>query len=200
MSLNQVSVIVIEPVAVFEFGVAVEVFGLDRLDDGVPAMDFRTCSVTPGKPLRAKNVDAFSLVPTHGLAGVAGSDVVVVSATPVRAPDEYPPEVLAVLREAHASGATLLSLCSGAFVLGAAGLLDDRACTTHWMYVDDLARMFPAARVDPRALYVDDGDLITSAGVSAGIDMALHLVARLAGVERAREVRCEIQYNPLPPN
>jgi AraC family transcriptional activator FtrA len=188
MPLQRVSVVVIEPVAVFEFGVAVEVFGLDRREDGVPAIDFRTCSVEPGRPLRTKNVDGLALLPTHGLDGVAGSDLVVVSATPVRAPDEYPTEVLAVLREAHDAGATMLSLCSGAFVLGAAGLLDGRACTTHWMYVDDLARSFPAARVDPRALYVDDGDLITSAGTAAGIDACLHLVRRELGTAVATKI------------
>ena len=126
MSLSVVSVVLIEPVAVFEFGVAVEVFGLDRTDDGVPSFDFRVCSVTPGFRCRPRTSPPSPSPPTHGLADVAGSDLVIVAATAVRAPESYPPEVLEVLREAYAAGATLLSLCSGSFVLGAAGLLDGR--------------------------------------------------------------------------
>jgi AraC family transcriptional activator FtrA len=179
--LKSVSVILVEPLAVFEFGVAVEVFGLDRTDDGLPPFDFRVCSVTPGVPLQTKNLSPFTITASHGLDAVAGTDLVVVSATQVRSPDEYPSEVLDVLREAAAAGATLLSLCSGSFLLGAAGLLDGRACTTHWMYVDQMRELYPEALLDPRALYVDDGNIITSAGTAAGIDACLHLVRREFG-------------------
>jgi len=188
MSLSVVSVVLIEPVAVFEFGVAVEVFGLDRVDDGVPSFDFRVCSITPGVPLKTKNVAPFTITATHGLADVAGSDLVIVAATTVRAPEAYPPEVLEVLREAYAAGATLLSLCSGSFVLGAAGLLDGRRCTTHWMYADDMQAAYPTAILDARALYVDDGNLITSAGTAAGIDACLHLVRRELGTAIATKI------------
>jgi transcriptional regulator GlxA family with amidase domain len=181
-------VILIEPVAVFEFGVAVEVFGLDRTDDGVPTMDFRVCSVTPGVPLRTKNVSPFSIVATEGLDAVAGSDLVIVSATPVRPEEEYPAEVLSTLRSAYQAGSTLLSLCSGSFVLGAAGLLDGRACTTHWKYAAEMAAAFPKANIDPRALYVDDGQIITSAGTAAGIDACLHLVRRELGTSIATKI------------
>ncbi len=188
MSLSVVSVVLIEPVAVFEFGVAVEVFGLDRTEDGVPSFDFRVCSVNPGVPLQTKNVSPFTITATHGLADVAGSDLVIVAATAVRAPESYPPEVLEVLREASAAGATLLSLCSGSFVLGAAGLLDGRPCTTHWMYADDMQAAYPTAILDARALYVDDGNLITSAGTAAGIDACLHLVRRELGTAIATKI------------
>jgi AraC family transcriptional activator FtrA len=181
-------VILIEPVAVFEFGVAVEVFGLDRTDDGVPPLDFRVCSVTPHVPLQTQNISPFSITATHGLDGVVDSDLVIVSATPVRHEAGYPVEVLEVLREAHRAGATLLSLCSGSFVLGAAGLLDGRACTTHWKHVEAMQRFFPAAVIDPRALYVDDGDIITSAGTAAGIDACLHLVRRELGTAIATKI------------
>jgi transcriptional regulator GlxA family with amidase domain len=188
MPLHQVSVIVLEPVAVFEFGVAVEVFGLDRLGDGVPNFDFRICSTTPGVPMKTKNVSGFEIVPPHGLDAVAGSDLVVVAATLIRPDEAYPEAVLQALRDAAAGGATLLSLCSGSFVLGAAGLLDGRNCTTHWMYVEEMTRRFPKARVDPRALYIDEGDIITSAGTAAGIDACLHLVRRELGTAIANKI------------
>src|SRR6478609_10526189 len=156
MALRKVSVILIEPVAVFEFGVAVEVFGLDRAEDGVPNLDFRVCAVNPGVSLQTKNRAPFTLIASDGLDVVPDSDLVIVSPTlPVR-DEDYPPEVLDALRAAHDRGATLLSLCSGSFVLGAAGLLDGRRCTTHWMYADDMQRRFPLAEVDPRVLFVED--------------------------------------------
>ncbi len=188
MTLSRVSVVLVEPIAVFEFGVAVEVFGLDRADDGVPPFDFRVCAERPGVPLATKNVSPFTITATHGLDAVAGSDLVIASATSIREPGDYPPDVLEALREAYASGATLLSLCSGAFMLGAAGLLDGRRCTTHWKYVEEMAVMYPEAILDPRALYIDDGNLITSAGTAAGIDACLHLVRRELGTAIATKI------------
>src|SRR3954447_16143502 len=113
MTLAKVSVVLVEPIAVFEFGVAVEVFGLDRSDDGVQPFDFRVCAEHPGVPLETKNTSPFTITATHGLDGVAGSDLVIAAATTVRAREEYPDAVLRALRQAHAGGATLLSLCSG---------------------------------------------------------------------------------------
>lgn len=93
----------------------------------------------------------------------------------------------------------MTSVCTGSLVYAAAGLLSGRPATTHWGALDELAALDPTVDVRTEERFVDDGDVITSAGVSAGIDMALHLVARLAGVERARAVRRGIQYDPLPP-
>jgi transcriptional regulator GlxA family with amidase domain len=93
----------------------------------------------------------------------------------------------------------LTSVCTGSLVYAAAGLLAGRPATTHWGSLDLLAKLDPTIEVRPQARFVDDGDTVTSAGVSAGIDMALHIVARLAGTERAREVRRYIQYDPEPP-
>jgi transcriptional regulator GlxA family with amidase domain len=93
----------------------------------------------------------------------------------------------------------MASVCTGSLVYAAAGLLKGRPATTHWASLNLLSELDPTIRTDVDARFVDDGDLLTSAGVSAGIDMALHLVARLAGVERAREVRRGIQYDPQPP-
>ena len=188
MTLSKVSVVLVEPIAVFEFGVAVEVFGLDRSEDGVPPFDFRVCAERPGVPLETKNISPFTITATHGLDAVAGSDLVIAAATLVRDRDEYPVAVVQALRDAYAAGATLLSLCSGSFLLGAAGLLDGRKCTTHWMYADLMGAHYPEAIIDPRALYVDDGDLITSAGTAAGIDACLHLVRRELGTAIATKI------------
>ena len=183
--LSTVSVILVEPVAVFEFGVAVEVFGFG--DDGVPPIDFRVCSLQPGVPTPTAT-PLTAVTAGRGLDAVAGSDLVIVSATAVRPPEEYPAEVLDVVRSAHAAGSTVLSLCSGAFVLGAAGLLDGRACTTHWRHVEELGRTHPLARIDPHALYVDDGSIVTSAGTAASIDACLHLVRRELGTAAATKI------------
>ena len=188
MALRQVSVIVLEPVGVFEFGVAAEVFGLDRTDDGVPPIDFRVCAVEPGRPLSGKTMAGFTLTPHQGLDAVTGSDLVVVAATTPRADEDYPTEVLAVLHAAERAGATFLSLCTGSFVLGAAGLLDGRRCTTHWMYAEEMQRRFPRALLDPRALFVEDGPVVTSAGTAAGIDASLHLVRRELGTAIATKI------------
>ena len=196
MPLSTVSVILLEPVPLFEFGVAVEVFGLDRSADGVPALDLRVCAVNPGVPLRTENVATFTVTADHGLDGVSGSDVVVVSATPPRGRGDYPLEVLTLLRGANAAGATLLSLSSGSFVLGAAGLLDGRPCTTHWAYVAQMRSAYPRALLDPRALYVVDGGIITSAGTAAGIDACLELVRRELGAEVAIKIARRMVVQP----
>ena len=178
MALKNVSVLVLDDLAVFEFGVLCEVFGIDRSNDGVPNFDFKVCGPVPGRPLRT-SVGA-QLVPDHGLEDLQGADLVAVPAIAGSA-ESYLPEALDALRAAAAAGSTILTVCSGAFVAGAAGLLDGRRCTTHWMHADELARMYPTAIVDRNVLFVDDGDLITSAGTAAGIDACLHLVRRELG-------------------
>jgi AraC family transcriptional activator FtrA len=174
--LKTVAVMLFDDVALFEFGVLAEVFGIDRVDDGVPAFDFRVCGLEAGKPLSARN--GTLVIPPYGLEGLVGADLVAVPATRIR---DYPPEVLDALRQAAGSGATMLSVCSGVFVLGAAGLLDGRRCTAHWINTEELAELYPDAKIDPDVLFVDDGDLISSAGTAAGIDACLHLVRRELG-------------------
>jgi transcriptional regulator GlxA family with amidase domain len=176
--IETVSVLVLDGVAPFEFGVICEVFGIDRVADGVPNFDFKICGPEPGKPLRM-TVGA-SLTPDHGYDALVGADLV---AVPAIAGPDYPPEALDALRAAAASGSIILTVCSGAFVVGAAGLLDGRKCTTHWMHADALAELHPTAEVDRNVLFVDDGNLITSAGTAAGIDACLHLVRRELGSE-----------------
>lgn len=175
--LRSVAALVVDGVAPFEFGVVCEVFGIDRTDDGVPPFDFRVCAERPGEPVRTSV--GIQLTPDRPLADLVSADLVAVPACTVRV--DYPPAVLDALREAVARGATVLSVCSGGFVLGAAGLLDERACTVHWRYADEFRRRFAKARVDADVLYVDDGNLVTSAGTAAGIDACLHIVRRELG-------------------
>jgi transcriptional regulator GlxA family with amidase domain len=174
--LSTVAVLVIPPLPVFEFGTVCEVFGIDRSDDGVPRFEFRVCGEEAGRPI--PTVVGAEVVPSRGLDGLRGADLVVVSATRAR---EFAGGVLDAVRGAAAAGSTLMSICSGSFVLGAAGLLDDRPCTTHWDHADELRERYPRAKIDPDVLFVDDGNLITSAGTAAGIDACLHLVRRELG-------------------
>ncbi len=126
MALQTVAVLMSEQVAVFEFGVLCEVFGVDRSAQGVPNFDFRVCAVDPTQPVLLTN--GLTVTVPHGLEGLQGADLVAVPATALR---EFSPLMLDALRGAHAAGATVLSVCSGAFVLGAAGLLANRQCATH---------------------------------------------------------------------
>jgi AraC family transcriptional regulator, transcriptional activator FtrA len=175
--LKTVAAVLVDGFATFEFGTICEVFGIDRTEDGVPPIEFRVCAEHPGQPVRTSLGMRF--IPDQGLDGLVGADLVAVPACDIR--DEYPPAVLDALRCAAARGSTLLSVCSGAFMLGAAGLLDGRRCTTHWRYADTFGVRFPNALLDPDVLFVDDGDVITSAGTAAGIDACLHLVRRELG-------------------
>jgi len=172
---RSVAAVVGDRVATFELGIACQAFGLDRRDDGLPAYDFAVCGRRPGPVL---STSGFAIEVTAGLDRVAAADLVVVPAWPdLDAPVDA--EIADALRAAQARGAALLSVCSGAFPLAAAGLLDGRRATTHWQFADRLARQFPQVRVERDVLYVVDGPVLTSAGAAAGIDACLHVV-RLA--------------------
>jgi transcriptional regulator GlxA family with amidase domain len=169
---------------VFELAVPCEVFGLDRSDLVSPWYGFRVCAPAPG-PLMTKS--GFSLSTEFGLADVATADTVIVCAghyERLRPPED----VLEALRAAHARGARIASLCTGAFLLAAAGLLDGRRATTHWMHAEELTRQYPSIDVDPRVLYIDEGDVLTSAGTAAGIDLCLHIVRKDHGADIANAV------------
>jgi transcriptional regulator GlxA family with amidase domain len=174
--LRSVAVIALPDVAVFELGVFCELFGYDRTADGLPGYEFAVCSVDGG-PVRTHA--GFSISPDHGLAPAEEADLVVVVPSNI---DQVPPDaVLDVLRRAHDRGAWVMSVCTGAFALGAAGLLDDRRCTTHWRHTEKLAARFPAAKVDAGVLYVADGNVVTSAGTAAAVDCGLHLIRQEQG-------------------
>ncbi|MEH0934408.1 GlxA family transcriptional regulator [Micromonospora psammae] len=174
--LRSVAVLALDQVAPFELGVLAEVFGTDRTDDGFPAYRFQVCS-PDGRPVRTSS--GFDLAPHADLAPLEEADLVAVPAH--QSSGATPACVLDALRRAAERGAYLFSVCSGAFILGEAGLLDGRECTTHWRYVDELQRRHPAARVRCNSLYVQDGRLLTSAGTAAGIDASLHLVRQAHG-------------------
>jgi AraC family transcriptional activator FtrA len=184
MSLSTVAVIVPQRPALFELGVVNEVFGIDRTDDGVPPIDFRICSERPGEPIQM--INGLTMTTSHGLAAAEEADLVVAPAYDYDLPPSD--EVLDVFRRAHARGAWVLSVCSGAFLLGQAGLLDGRTCTTHWRHTADLKRNFPHATVDPDVLFVEDDRVITSAGTAAGIDACLHHVRCELGASVANRI------------
>ncbi|USX52663.1 helix-turn-helix domain-containing protein [Lentzea sp. HUAS12] len=180
--LRSVAVPLIDGVAPFEFGLLCEVFGIDRTEEGVPLIDFRVCGEIPNEPV-PMGVRGVSITPEHGFDALQSVDLVALPAARVR--DEYPEKLVKALRE---TDATLLSVCSGAFILGAAGLLDDRHCTTHWREARTFQERFPKARLDADVLFVDDGNIITSAGTAAGIDACLHLVRRELGTKVANTI------------
>lgn len=168
--LTNVAVLAFDGVAPFELGVLCEAFGLDRTEHGVPRLEFAVCS-HQREPFPTSM--GFSLQVEHGLERAAEADLVAIPATPRGF--EPPAPVVEALQAAYERGARILSVCSGAFTLGGAGLLDGRECTTHWMYTDELARRYPRAKVVPEVLYVDTGQVVTSAGTAAGLDAALHI-------------------------
>lgn len=183
--MKTVAVIVQDEFAPFEFGVACEAFGLDRTDDGIPNFDFRIVTPEPGV-VRSKL--GFSLIVEDDLSFAYEADLVVLTPTPRKQWGRVDERVLDVVRHAAARGAWLLSVCSGSFILAAAGVLDGRRATTHWMFADAMASMYPAIDVDPDVLYVQDGRIITSAGTAAGLDACLYLLRQELGAEMTNTI------------
>ena len=180
--LHSVSVVIDDGVSPFEFATACEVFGLDRTDVSLE-FDFRVCSPRH-EPVRAST--GFSILADHDLSALAEADLVVVPAFGL---DYQPPmELVAALREVIDRGARVVSLCSGAFILGRAGLLHGRRATTHWKYAQRFADEFPDVDVVPDVLFVEDGPILTSAGTAAGIDLCLYLVRQAYGGRAANGI------------
>ncbi|HEV7626342.1 MAG TPA: DJ-1/PfpI family protein, partial [Streptomyces sp.] len=179
--LRNVVALVGDQAAAFELGIIAQVFGVDRSDDGLPVYDFAVCGARPG---RVMTTSGFALEVEHGPKRIADADLVTVPAWPQL--EEHPPEPLTeALQEAVARGARVLSVCTGAFLLASAGLLDGRRAATHWQFTDRLARRHPRIRVDRDVLYVEDGPVLSSAGAAAGIDACLHLVRSEHGAATA---------------
>ena len=178
--LKKIVCVTLPGMSPFEFGVICEVFGIDRRDHGGPIFDFHVTAAEPG-PIRTKL--GFDIVVHEDLAAAADADLIAIPAYEAGLPIH--PEILRVVRDAEARGAWVLSVCSGAFVLGEAGILDGRRSTTHWMYADALARAYPDTEVDPDVLFVEDRRVVTGAGTAAGIDAALHIVRKELGAAAA---------------
>jgi transcriptional regulator GlxA family with amidase domain len=188
-----VAIVVNDGLTLFEFGVAMDVFGLDRSAAyGVPWYRVSACSLG-GRAVRTDS--GLSLGRLAGLNAIRTADTVIVSPTDAVKP---PPQwVLSELRDANRRGARIVSLCNGAAVLAAAGLLDGRRATTHWEDCDELAADYPLAQIDPGVLYVDDGDIVTAAGSSACIDLCLHIVRSDYGSEIAARLARELVVPPF---
>jgi transcriptional regulator GlxA family with amidase domain len=173
-----------EDPSLFEIAVACEVFGVHRPELAEPWYEHRLAASAP-PPLVSS--DGLALSTPYGLEQLALADTIVIPGWRFHS---RPPrdDLLDGLRAAHERGARLISVCTGAFVLAAAGLLDGRRATTHWMYAAELARTYPNVEVDPRVLYVDAGSILTSAGTAAGIDLLLYVVRQDLGAEVANGV------------
>jgi AraC family transcriptional activator FtrA len=194
-SAPRVALLILEGAVLHDIGTATQVFGPrasrpERPDQhyALTVCGARRGSVTTTSGLRL-GVDA-------GLEALAGADLIVVPGTnPAAVPEQH--RVFAALRAPHARGARVMSICTGAFVLAHAGLLDGRRATTHWAYCAPLAAAFPQVDVDPGVLYVDDGDILTSAGLAAGMDLCLHVLRNDFGADVANAVA---RWNVVPPH
>jgi AraC family transcriptional activator FtrA len=187
-----VSVLAYQGMSVFEIGIVTEVFGLPRPEFDLPWYELTICAEQPG-PVRV--VGGASLYTPHGLNAFATAQTVIVPGVSDVSADPSP-ELVAALRRAHHRGARIMSICSGAFALAGAGLLDDRPATTHWRYADRFRRRHPSVDLDPDVLYIDDGTVLTSAGSAAGLDLCLHLVRRDYGAAIANAVARRLVIQP----
>jgi transcriptional regulator GlxA family with amidase domain len=178
-SRHRVVALLAGEVVAFDLAIPAQIFGREP-----DLYDWAVCAPAPG-PVPTEN--GFDVMVPHGLEALETADTVVVPGIGERA-WPLPDEPLAALGRAAQRGARVASICTGAFVLAAAGLLDGRRAATHWGYAALLARQFPAVRVDPDVLYVDEGDVLTSAGVAAGIDLCLHIVRSDHGAEVANAI------------
>ncbi|MDQ0071459.1 transcriptional regulator GlxA family with amidase domain [Variovorax boronicumulans] len=176
-----IAVVAFDGISPFHLSVPCMVFGEDRTETGAPRFRMRVCAPEPG-PLQTNA--GFDLVVPHGLEAIRRAQIVVV---PSWRDDgrPAPPALIRALQAAHRRGATVVGLCLGAFVLAEAGLLDGRPATTHWNLAAAFAKQYPKVSLQPEVLYVDDGDVLTSAGTAAGIDCCLHLLRVRYGAETA---------------
>jgi AraC family transcriptional regulator, transcriptional activator FtrA len=189
---HAVAIVVYDGFTPFELGVACEIFGDDRwVPPGDPWYRFYICGDSPG-PVTADT--GFQILVPHGLEALRMVDTVIVS--PTYRPAEVSEQVYEALRQAHGRGCRILSLCGGAFVLAEAGLLDGRRAATHWAECEELARRYPLLTVDSDVLYVDEGDILTSAGSAASIDLCLHIVRQDYGSEVATQLARQLVVPP----
>jgi transcriptional regulator GlxA family with amidase domain len=194
-AVHAVTVIAVPPVTAFDLCIPELMFGAVLLDDR-PAYDVRVCTADPATPVACAG-SAMKLVVAYGLDTVATADTVIVTGTGAR--DQADPRVLAALRQAAGSGKRIAAICTGAFVLAQAGLLDGRAATTYWRYSAELTRRFPAVDLQPDVLYVQDGQILTSAGLAAGMDLCLHMIRTDHGAATANTVARLAVVAPVRP-
>ena len=186
-AMHTVAVLALPDTIAFDLSTAVEVFGQVRLPDGRAGYRVLVCGTEP-----VVTAGPFRIATDHGIEAVAGADTIVV---PCRndVVAETPAGVLEALQQAVNDGTRVASICSGAFTLAAAGLLEGKRATTHWVAADLFRASYPGVHLDPDVLYVDEGQVLTSAGASAGLDLCLHMVQLDYGAAVAADaarVRC----------
>ncbi len=192
MRANTVAVIAFDGISPFHLSVPCAVFGEDRTGANMPKFELMVCSA---EKARLQTSAGFSIETRYGLKDLSRASMIIVPSW--RDTAEIPPKALLdALRRAHKRGALIVGLCLGSYVLAAAGLLDGRAATTHWHWAKDLAQRYPLISVNPDVLYVDDGDIITSAGTAAAIDCCLHILRRQYGAEVASCVARRMVVSP----
>jgi len=181
---HRVVALCLDGLVAFDLTAPAQAFGLAARPGGEPLYEFSTCSVGGAE---VRTTSGFGVNPAAGLGALRRAETVVVPAYADLFEPPHP-QALAALRAAHRRGARVLSVCSGAFALAHAGLLDGRRAATHWAWAGELARRFPAVSVDPDALYVDEESVLTSAGLSAGIDLCLHVIRKDFGAAAGERV------------
>jgi transcriptional regulator GlxA family with amidase domain len=193
--MHRVAVLLVEPVVGFDAGIAPTLFGAATGADGAPLYEVVVCGLSRA-PVATTN--GYAIVPGAGPEVLATADTVVVPGTryqPARSGGVLEPELAAALASIR-PGTRMVSICTGAFVLAAAGLLDGRPATTHWRWADDLRALHPDVLLDENVLFVDDGDVLSSAGLAAGIDLCLHIIRADHGASVANDVA---RYCVVPP-
>lgn len=195
--MHSVAILAYDGMSGFESGLAAEIFGMTELSErfsaGIerPWYTMRLCAAEP----EVRMIGGATVRVPYGLADLADADTVIIpSVRDVDAPAA--PELIEAIGAARDRGARLVSICSGAFALAEAGVLDGRQATTHWIYVDLLAQRYPAVEVDPAPLYVDGGAVLTSAGCAAGLDLCLHIVRSDRGAQVANDVARRLVVAP----
>ncbi|GAA3032231.1 GlxA family transcriptional regulator [Streptosporangium longisporum] len=191
--MHRIAVIATPPVTVFDLSIPEMLFGAVEVD-AAPGYEVVVCTADPGV---VAGTYSLGVTVHHGLDAVDGADTVMVTGSGAR--DGADPRVLAVLRHAAKAGRRIASICTGAFTLAQAGLLDGRGATTYWVYSGELIRRFPAVDVQPDVLYVEDGRILTSAGLTAGIDLCLHMIRADHGAAVANTVARLVVFAPVRP-
>jgi AraC family transcriptional activator FtrA len=191
---HRVVAVAYDGLCTFEFGVVAEIFALKRPELTTDSWyTFQVCSLESG-PVRA--LGGITVQPRAGLSALRRADTVVIPGWKNSGRELPPAELVKAIQRAHSRGARIVSICSGAFVLAAAGLLDGKRATTHWHHADRLAAQYPLIRVDPDVLYVDEGTVMTSAGSAAGIDLCLHIVRKDFGAAISNRVARRLVVSP----
>lgn len=195
LAMHRLVVLALGEVVGYDMSIPPQLFGQARDEAGNALYDVRICGLSRD-PIRV--VSGYTLIPDHGREALADADTVIIPGTRVAGPRRYGtmPEDIAEALALIPRQARIMSICTGAFVLGAAGMLDGRPATTHWAYADEFRALYPKVLLDENVLFVDDGDVLTSAGLGAGVDLCLHVLRTDHGSEVANRVA---RYCVVPP-